>query len=672
MRQNFLAAILIAIIVGCASVSSPTGGIKDEIPPELLSANPKDQSTNFKGKEIKLFFSEWMKVEQLNQELIITPRTNIDYEHNLKKQEFTLTFEEALDDSTTYTLNFRKGLKDITEGNLWENPRISFSTGPYLDSMEVSGNVRNLFSKESLKDYTVGLYNPAYDTSNLRQGEPLYFTTTDENGYFNIRNIKRGNYLLFGFKDGNGNLINNSATEPYTFYADTLFLTDSIAPLDLLSYKVNEDTLKLSKSSPTGKDFKLNFNKGLASYQIFPLSDTVKLPIYALLESEAKDLRIFKENFPSIAFNTDSVSLQVVATDSLGMSRTDTVHAKFRESKVTNEAIKVLDKPKTDLISGQQKFKLRFNKPVHQINYDSIFIAIDDSLVIDIDSTQLSLTDNRQLLTIKAAILQAKIDTLVSKAKTIADERKKAQSATSDSLSTDSTSYSPDSLTTIATKSDSTDFQTDTISSDKQNKLITKGKAKSTSKSNNKGLQSNDNPGRSGLTAGNQSSSKPQSQSKQQSFTPNLYFGKGAFVGIESDSIEQQSYKISFLDPSKHGIIKGQVLNANSSFIIQLTDEKYKVIDTLYNQKEYTFRYVKPGKYRLRLIIDENNNRQWDPGNPLTFKKPEAIIFLEELLTVKANWELIDKNIDLNPQENSGNTAEESEDKDVDKVDNNE
>ena len=32
----------------------------------------------------------------------------------------------------------------------------------------------------------------------------------------------------------------------------------------------------------------------------------------------------------------------------------------------------------------------------------------------------------------------------------------------------------------------------------------------------------------------------------------------------------------------------------------------------------------------------------------------------------------IDKNIELNPQENSGNTAEESEDKDVDKVDNNE
>ena len=127
MRHNFLAGILIAIIVGCASVSSPTGGIKDEIPPELLSAKPKDQSVNFKGKEITLFFSEWMKVEQLNQELIITPRTNIEYEHNLKKQEFTLTFDKPLDDSTTYTLNFRKALKDITEGNLWENPRISFA-----------------------------------------------------------------------------------------------------------------------------------------------------------------------------------------------------------------------------------------------------------------------------------------------------------------------------------------------------------------------------------------------------------------------------------------------------------------------------------------------------------------------------------------------------------------
>ena len=671
MRHNFLAGILIAIIVGCASVSSPTGGIKDEIPPELLSAKPKDQSVNFKGKEITLFFSEWMKVEQLNQELIITPRTNIEYEHNLKKQEFTLTFDKPLDDSTTYTLNFRKALKDITEGNLWENPRISFSTGPYLDSMEVSGNVQDIFTRVNLKDYTIGLYNPAYDTSNLRQGEPLYFTTTDENGYFNIRNIKRGNYLLFGFKDSNNNLINNPASEPYTFYADTLHLTDSIAPITLNSYKINEDTLKLSKSSPTGKDFKLNFNKGLSSYQIIPLSDTVKLPIYAMLESEAKDLRIFKENFPSIAFNTDSVSLQVVATDSLGMSRIDTVHAKFRESKVTNEAIKVLDKPKTDLISGQQKFKLRFNKPAHQINYDSIYIALDDSLVINIDSSQVSLSDNRHLLEIKAEILQAQIDTIVARAKAIAAEQKQKANAQKDSLNADSSSVSSDSIANIESTSDSLNIERDSIDTNKKDKLINTGKTKSKSNNQGKDLQTTNKAG-ANLTSGNRSSSSSQSQSKQQNFTPNLYFGKAAIVGIESDSLAQQSYNITFLDPIKHGIIQGKILNANSNFIIELTDEKYKVIDTIYNQTEYTFRYVKPGKYKIRVIIDENGNAKWDSGNPLTFKQPEQIIFLEELLTVKANWELIDKNIDLNPQENSGNTSEESEDKDVDKVDNNE
>ena len=294
MIKKYLSLLSILIIIyACATVQTPTGGEKDEKAPILYESNPKDQSTNFKGTQIKLFFNEWMKVEQLNNELIITPRQNIDYEFTLKKQELIIDFEEPLQDSTTYTFNFRKALKDITEGNLWENPVIAFSTGNFLDSLKVEGTITKLMNQEPAKSYLVGLYNAKSDTANLRQGKPVYFTTTDENGSFKMQNLKAGKYILYSFEDKNDNLINNSESEPYGFHPDTLDLTDSIPSLSILTYKRNEDTLNLKKYSPVGKDFIVQYNKGLSEYNVTYPKDRSQ-HIYTNNVEKSKYLKIYQ------------------------------------------------------------------------------------------------------------------------------------------------------------------------------------------------------------------------------------------------------------------------------------------------------------------------------------------------------------------------------------------
>jgi len=597
MSKYLIIAALIITIISCATPGSPTGGLKDTVPPELLEASPMDQTTNFKDTEIRLFFSEWMKLESLEKELIITPRINTEYEHELKKQEFFLTFKEALPDSTTFTLNFRKALKDITEGNLWEDPRISFSTGPYLDSMEVSGTIVDVFTKQPMEAYTIGLYTTAYDTANLRQGEPLYFTTTDKSGYFNIRNIRNDNYLLYGFQDINDNLINESSSEPYTFYTDTLSLYDSVPPINLLSYKVNEDTLKLKKASPVGKDYKLNYNKGLANFSIQPLTEHDDSVIFAMLDNDAQDLRIFRENFPELAFQTDSLPLIITVFDSLNYSRVDSIYIKFRDSKVENTDITISKDPKTTITSGKQNFDIRFNKPVYHINYDSIFIAMDDSLIIDIDSSQLMLSDNNTHINLQTELKQSVLDTIAAVSKRLDKAAKAAQTARD---STENANTETENTETSETESE-------------------------------------------------EGETKDKKRNVQKTYQPKIFLGTGSFIGIEQDSSKRKLYDINFINPETRGIIKGEVLNNEHPFIIQLLDKNFKVQDTLINKNNYVFTNVKPGEYRVRIIIDANNNRQWDSGNPLTLKEAEKIVFLEEVITVKANWELIDKNIDLNP-----------------------
>ena len=49
--------------MSCARRSSPTGGLKDSIPPELLRAYPKMNSTFFDKDEIELVFDEYIKIK---------------------------------------------------------------------------------------------------------------------------------------------------------------------------------------------------------------------------------------------------------------------------------------------------------------------------------------------------------------------------------------------------------------------------------------------------------------------------------------------------------------------------------------------------------------------------------------------------------------------------------
>ena len=132
------------------------------------------------------------------------------------------------------------------------------------------------------------------------------------------------------------------------------------------------------------------------------------------------------------------------------------------------------------------------------------------------------------------------------------------------------------------------------------------------------------------------------------SYTLNLYMGQSAFVGIESDSSSSSKTNLTFKQPSDFGIIKGAIKGLESDFIIELLTDKYQVKDTIINKNNYQFNYVSPGSYRIRIIEDQNQNQKWDAGNPLDLRPAENIYYLNEVITVKANWEVIDKNFDFN------------------------
>ena len=80
MRRIFYFAILFFVIltfVNCAKRGNPSGGSKDSIPPIIIKYKPENYSINFTDDEIKIYFNEYIKLIDINKELIISPTLKI-------------------------------------------------------------------------------------------------------------------------------------------------------------------------------------------------------------------------------------------------------------------------------------------------------------------------------------------------------------------------------------------------------------------------------------------------------------------------------------------------------------------------------------------------------------------------------------------------------------------
>ncbi len=122
---------------------------------------------------------------------------------------------------------------------------------------------------------------------------------------------------------------------------------------------------------------------------------------------------------------------------------------------------------------------------------------------------------------------------------------------------------------------------------------------------------------------------------------------KGTFISVEGDTLAAITDKLGIMEAENYGLLNGEVIKPPTSFFVELLDENFKVIKTLYNQKSFRFEYIKPASYHLRVIIDSNENKKWDGGNYKTKLQPEAIYFYPVLIKVRKNFEIEGINIEL-------------------------
>lgn len=374
------------ILIGCAKQSAPTGGPRDEDPPKLLSMNPEDQSLNTKPEEIILEFDEYIKLDNPNKNIIITPRINKDeLIVEALKNQVTLELNQELEENTTYVFNFQKSIQDLSEGNPAENLKLVFSTGDQIDSLTLSGKV-NIYYPEGNNDFEdilVGLY-PIGDTTDLFTGPPYYISQTDSIGNYTINNIKGGDYRAFAWKDENNSLKAEYKSEQFDFIPDTISIQENLSNLvfNLSASDITE--FRLQRSSFTNGSYDLIFNKN-------PLEIGLQHPDMGeniFYTTEDKRIKLF-----STESRADSIAINLQLADSIGFTIDSSIWAKFPE----------LDRQPDDLSysanSGKSfltmlEAQLTFNKPIMEINYDSLYIPIDSTNRIQIKPEMVSFKDS--------------------------------------------------------------------------------------------------------------------------------------------------------------------------------------------------------------------------------------------------------------------------------------
>ncbi|MDX1768670.1 MAG: Ig-like domain-containing protein [Arenibacter troitsensis] len=379
---GFLFLLLtVSALIQCARRGTPTGGDKDVTPPKLVKAEPKNMSINFNTNKIRLYFDEYVKLKDIEKQLIVSPPlkyTPLISPQGSANRYVEIILKDTLKKNTTYTFNFGQSIIDNNEGNPLSYFTYVFSTGDYIDSLMVSGVVKDAFNKNADTFISIMLYeiDSTYTDSTIYRQPPNYITNTlDSTPIFHLKNLKEGKYAMFGVKDEAKNNIFNQKVDKIAFIKDTVSLpTDSVYLLtmfkELPDYSVSVPNFAAKNKIIFGYQGNA---KDISIKALSNIPDTVKTKI---TKERDKDTL----NYWFTPFKADSLVF-TVANDKENLIDTFTVKTK----KVGVDTLIVQPNQRGTLEFGKP-FYIGANTPITRVDSSKISLARKDSTLVTFNS----------------------------------------------------------------------------------------------------------------------------------------------------------------------------------------------------------------------------------------------------------------------------------------------
>lgn len=380
-NYNFISILIICLFIfNCAKRGAPEGGPIDESPPVLINAEPDENSINFNEKRIRLYFNEFIKLKDFRKQLVVSPPIDKSY-YSISPQSGASKFiqidiNETLPKNTTFVFNFGQSILDNNEGNVLPYFKYVFSTGKYVDSLKIKGNIRSVYNRKPDTFISTHLYpvDENFNDSIIYNSLPAYVGSTLDSTFFEISNIKKGKYLLVAINDRNKNYLFDNRSEEIGYYKSFINIPENDS-LEIEIFRERPETRVFKPFINSENKISFGFQGNFRDIDISLLNKKyLENESILTLSRDTDTLHYWHKNnsFDSLNFLVNTIQSEKVYTIKNKKSKKDSL---------------VLEPSTSAFLNLNEKFKILSNIPIKKIDKDKIKILNNDSISIEFDSS---------------------------------------------------------------------------------------------------------------------------------------------------------------------------------------------------------------------------------------------------------------------------------------------
>ena len=618
--KHYSLLVCLLLIAGCANRGiGPQGGPKDEKPPQVVKESPENGTLNYNGKRVDIVFNEYIQLDDVSKNVLISPPQQHPPEVKAVGKKIMLVFEEPLQDSTTYTIDFGNAIGDFHEKNVLKGYTLSFSTCDVIDSLEVNGYIVNAEDLNPVSGVIIGIHANLDDTA-FSKTPFTRVGKTDQNGHFYVKNIREADYRIYGLGDVSRDFI-------YQPGEGLAFTEDIIHPYchtELEGDTVWRDTIDIVANDSLGFDTIATRVVDTIRYATYTYYEPNDVILWYFTEDKTRHYfqRCFREkaHFFRLQFAAPQDSLPVVRA--------------LRPSEV--------DSTKSDSawVDWMDYALLQ-----HSSGNDTIIYWLTDSLVIKQDTLYMEMT---YMKSDSLYNLVAQTDTVLAvyraprvseKAKALMEKNKKPPVLAIQSNASAGFDVYKDLILSMPTPVK--EWVSDSLHLFHKIDTVYKPLRFSLEPVDSAYLQF-----RVVFPW------KPEQQYE-------LRIDSAAFFDVYGVTNKAGKHQLQLKSLDEYSTLTVKLSTYDDRARLQLLDKSEKIIKELPASRAGTkFEYISPNTYYLRLYIDENKDGKWTTGDWATHRQPEPVYYFPSKLQLRANWEfeedfdfLAVPQIDSKPQE---------------------